>query len=400
VEVSWSNINRLIGKEIPKETIKNILQSLEIVINEETAEGLSLAVPPFRVDVKREADIIEEILRVYGYNKVEPNKSTKSTIQLAPHPDKMKLQNLISEMFTARGFNEIMSNSLTKAAYYDQLESFKSENTVLLFNPLSSDLNGMRQTLLFGGLEAINRNTNFRNADLRFYEFGNVYHFDGTKTHNHPVKNYSEEEHIGIWITGKKETENWKVKEEQTSFFTLKANAENILSRLGISIENCTIETLSNDIFSEGLEYRFNNVVIGQIGYLSNKILKNLNISANVFYGDLRWTAILKAIKNHKASYTPLQKYPEVKRDLALLIDKEVLFSTIKALAFKAEKQILRSVNIFDVYEGAKLPEGKKSYAVSFILQDEEKTLNDKQIEKTMNRLISVYEREVGAQIR
>lgn len=400
VEVSYTNITRLIGKEIPKETIKNILRSLEIIIKEETPEGLHLAVPPFRMDVKREADIIEEILRVYGYNNVEPCKSTKSTIQLAPHPDKMKLQNLISEMFTARGFNEIMSNSLTKAAYYDQLESFKSENTVLLFNPLSSDLNGMRQTLLFGGLEAINRNTNFRNADLRFYEFGNVYHFDGTKTYNHPVKNYSEEEHIGIWITGKKETENWKVKEEPTTFFTLKANVENILSRLGISIENCTIETISNDIFSEGLEYRLNNVIIGQIGYLSNKILKSLNISADVFYGNLRWTAILKAIKNHKASYTPLQKYPEVKRDLALLIDKEVLFSTIKALAFKAEKQILRSVNIFDVYEGANLPEGKKSYAVSFILQDEEKTLNEKQIEKTMNRLISVYEREVGAQIR
>ena len=400
VEVSYANITRLIGKEIPKETIKNILRSLEIIIKEETPEGLQLAVPPFRVDVKREADIIEEILRVYGYNNVEPCKSTKSTIQLAPHPDKMKLQNLISEMSTARGFNEIMSNSLTKAAYYDQLESFKSENTVLLFNPLSSDLNGMRQTLLFGGLEAIYRNTNFRNADLRFYEFGNVYHFDGTKTYNHPVKNYSEEEHIGIWITGKKETENWKAKEEPTTFFTLKANVGNILSRLGISVENCTIETLSNDIFSEGLEYRLNNVIIGQIGYLSNKILKNLNISADVFYGDLRWTAILKAIKNHKASYTPLQKYPEVKRDLALLIDKEVLFSTIKALAFKAEKQILRSVNIFDVYEGANLPEGKKSYAVSFILQDEEKTLNEKQIEKTMNRLISVYEREVGAQIR
>ena len=400
VEVTYTNITRLIGKEIPKETIKNILRSLEIIINEETPERLLLAVPPFRVDVKREADIIEEILRVYGYNNVEPCKSTKSTIQLAPHPDKMKLQNLISEMFTARGFNEIMSNSLTKAAYYDQLESFKSENTVLLFNPLSSDLNGMRQTLLFGGLEAINRNTNFRNADLRLYEFGNVYHFDGTKTYNHPVKNYSEEEHIGIWITGKKETENWKVKEEPTTFFTLKANVENILSRLGISIENCTIETISNDIFSEGIEYRFNNVIIGQIGYLSKKILKNLNISADIFYGDLRWTAILKAIKNHKASYTPLQKYPEVKRDLALLIDKEVLFSTIKALAFKVEKQILRSVNIFDVYEGANLPEGKKSYAVSFILQDEEKTLNEKQIEKTMNRLISVYEREVGAQIR
>ena len=400
VEVSWSNITRLIGKEIPKETIKSILRSLEIVIKEETAEGLSLSVPPFRVDVKREADIIEEILRVYGYNNVAPSKSMKSTIQLAPNPDKMKLQNLISEIFTARGFNEIMSNSLTKSAYYEKLESFKPENTAQLFNPLSSDLNGMRQTLLFGGLEAINRNTNFRNADLRLYEFGNVYHFEGSKTYNHPVKNYSEEEHIGIWITGKKETENWKVKEEPTSFFTLKANVENVLSRLGIKIENCTIETISNDIFSEGLEYRFNNVVIGQIGYVSKKILKNVDISADVFYGDLRWTAILKAIKNHQASYTPLLKYPEVKRDLALLLDKEVQFSAIKALAFKAERQILRNVNIFDVYEGSNIPEGKKSYAVSFILQDEEKTLTDKQIEKTMSRLINVYEREVGAQIR
>jgi phenylalanyl-tRNA synthetase beta chain len=400
VEVTYSNINRLIGKVIPTNTIKSILLSLEIMISAETSEGLDLLVPPFRVDVKREADIIEEILRVYGYNNVEPCKSTKSTIQLAPHPDKMKLQNLISEMFTARGFNEIMSNSLTKSAYYEGLETFKSENTVQLFNPLSSDLNGMRQTLLFGGLEAINRNTNFRNADLRFYEFGNVYHFDGTKTYKHPVKNYSEQEHVGIWITGRKEADNWKVKEEPTSFFTLKANVENILSRLGISVANCNIETTQNDIFSEALEYRLNNVTIGQIGFLNNKIIKNLNINADVFYGDLHWTAILKAIKNHKTSYTPLQKYPEVKRDLALLIDKEVQFSTIKALAFKAEKQILRSVNIFDVYQGSNLPEGKKSYAVSFILQDEEKTLNDKQIEKTMNRLISVYEREVGAQIR
>ncbi len=400
VQVTWSNISRLIGKEIPRETIKNILLSLEILIIEETSEGLTLSVPPYRVDVKREADIIEEILRIYGYNNVEPGKTIKSSIQLAPHPDKMMLQNLISEMLTARGFNEIMSNSLTKSAYYDHLESYKPENTVQLFNPLSSDLNGMRQTLLFGGLEAINRNSNFRNADLRLYEFGNVYHYSGIKTNGHPVKNYSEEEHIGIWITGKKEADNWKEKAEPSSFFTLKANVANILARLGIREENCSIETISNDLFSEGLEYRFNNVIIGQIGFLSSKVLKNMDIHADVFYGDLRWTAIVKSVKNHKASYTPLLKYPEVRRDLALLLDKNVQFSTIKALAFKAERQILRSVNIFDVYEGVNLPEGKKSYAVSFILQDEEKTLNDKQIEKTMNRLISVYEREAGAQIR
>ncbi len=400
VDVSWSNINRLIGKEIPRETIKHILISLEIEITEESTEGLRLAVPPYRVDVKREVDIIEEVLRIYGYNNVEPNPSPKSTIQHAPQPDKMKLQNLISEQLSARGFNEIMSNSLTKLVYYDRLESFKPENTVQLFNPLSSDLNGMRQTLLFGGLEAINRNTNFRNSNLRLYEFGNVYHFDGDKTCDHPVKNYSEAEHIGIWITGNKETENWKVKEEPTTFFTLKANVENILSKLGISPDTCTIESISNDIFSEGLEYRRNNVTIGRIGFVNNKILKNGNIDADVFYGDLNWTLILKAISNNKVSYTPLLKYPEVRRDLALLIDKEVQFSTLKALAFKAERQILRSVDIFDVYQGANLPEGKKSYALSFILQDNEKTLNDKQIEKTMSRLISAYEREAGAQIR
>ena len=400
VDVTWSNINRLIGKEIPRETIKHILISLEIEIREESAEGLSLAVPPYRVDVKREVDIIEELLRIYGYNNVEPNPSPKSTIQHAPQPDKMKLQNLISEQLSARGFNEIMSNSLTKLVYYDRLESFKPENTVQLFNPLSSDLNGMRQTLLFGGLEAINRNTNFRNSNLRLYEFGNVYQFDGSKTFDHPVKNYREDEHIGIWITGNKESDNWKVKEEPTTFFTLKANVENILSKLGINPDSCSIESISNDIFSEGLEYRRNNITLGRIGFISNTILKNGNINTDVFYGDLNWTLILKAISNKKVSYTPLLKYPEVRRDLALLIDKEVQFSTLKALAFKAERQILRSVNIFDVYQGANLPEGKKSYALSFILQDNEKTLNDKQIEKTMSRLINVYEREVGAQIR
>jgi phenylalanyl-tRNA synthetase beta chain len=400
VEVTWSNITRLIGKELSQDTIKRILLSLEIVIREESAAGLTLAIPPYRVDVKREVDVIEEILRIYGYNNVEPNRLIKATIQHAPHPDKIKLQNLISEIFTARGFNEIMSNSLTKSTYYDHLVSFKPENTVQIFNPLSSDLNGMRQTLLFGGLEAINRNTNFRNSNLRLYEFGNVYHYDGTKSYNHPVKNYSEEEHIGIWITGNKETENWISKEAPTSFFTMKANVENILSRLGIEADSCIVESISNDIFSEGLEYRLNNVAIARIGYLNHAILKNMNINTDVFYGDLHWTAILKVIKNNKVTYTPLLKYPEVRRDLALLIDKGVPFNTIKSLAFKAERQILRSVTIFDVYQGANLPEGKKSYAVSFILQDKEKTLNDKQIEKTMSRLINVYQREVDAQIR
>lgn len=400
VEVSYSNIARLIGKEIPKEILKQILVSLEIKITKESEQGLSLEIPPYRVDVKREVDVIEELLRIYGYNNIEPNTATKSTIQHAPRPDKIKLQNLISELFTARGFNEIMSNSLTKLAYYENLSSYPLSHSVQLFNPLSNDLNSLRQTLLFGGLEAINRNTNFRNTDLRLFEFGNVYKYDASKVTENPVKNYSESEHIGIWITGIKETPNWNTKEEATSFFTLKANVENILVRLGISLDRCAIETISNDLFTEGLEYKHNNVTVAQLGVLNKGLLKSQDINATVFYGDINWTVILKAIKNHKASYTPLMKYPEVKRDLALLLDKEVLFSTIKTLAFKAEKEILRSVNLFDVYEGEKLPNGKKSYAISFILQDAEKTLTDKQIEKTMSRLVSIYEREIGAQIR
>ena len=400
VEVQYSNINRLIGKEIPKETIRSILLALEIEIKNEIPDGLSLAIPPYRVDVKREVDVIEEILRIYGYNNVEPNTATKSTIQHTPHPDKMKLQNLISETLTARGFNEIMANSLTRLAYYESLKTFPVHNSVQLYNPLSSDLNAMRQTLVFGGLEAINRNTNFRNSDLRFYEFGNVYHFDGSRTYDNPVKNYTESEHIGIWITGNKEIPNWTTKAESTHFFTLKANVENILIRLGLDPDRCVVDSISDDLFSEGLEYRFNNAVIGQIGFVRHAILKNMDISSDVFYGDLRWTTLLKTIRNSKVSYTPLQKYPEVRRDLALLLDKEVQFSTLKSIAFKAERQILRSVNIFDVYEGANLPSGKKSYAVSFALQDEEKTLNDKQIEKTMNRLIKAFETEAGAQIR
>lgn len=400
VTVTYANINRLVGKDIPKETVKNILWSLEIIIEEETADGLRLSVPPYRVDVRHEADVIEEILRIYGYNNIASSNSVKSTIQHAHFPDKIKLQNMISDFLTSGGFNEIMSNSLTKTAYYENCESFKAEHTVNLYNPLSSDLNGMRQTLIFGGLEAVNRNMSFRNNDLRLYEFGNVYFFDGGKTYNNPIKNFKEEEHIGLWVTGKKETPNWAVKEESTSFFTLKAYLENALLRLGIEADKCQIDTFANDIFSEGLEYRYNKTLIAQLGYVNAKLLKAQDISVDVYYGDLYWTSILKAIRNLRVSYSPLPKYPEVRRDLALMLDKDVKFSTIKELAFKTERQILRSVNIFDVYQGDKLPEGKKSYAVSFILRDEEKTLNDKQIEKVMNKLISVYEHEVCATIR
>jgi phenylalanyl-tRNA synthetase beta chain len=307
---------------------------------------------------------------------------------------------MISDYLSSRGFNEIMSNSLTKTAYYETSETFKSERTVRLYNPLSSDLNGMRQSLVFGGLEAISRNINFRNEDLRLYEFGNVYFFDGSKSYDNPIRNFSEEEHVGLWITGKKEAPNWAVKEESTSFYTLKASVEKILLQLGIESDQCQLETISNDIISEGLEYRYKETLIARIGYVHRKLLKAQDIDAEVFYGDLCWTSILKVIGDLKVSYTPLPKYPEVRRDLALLLDKEVKYSQIKELALRTDRQILRNLNLFDVYEGENLPEGKKSYAISFILRDDEKTLTDKQIDKTMNRLASVYERELGAKIR
>jgi phenylalanyl-tRNA synthetase beta chain len=400
VSVTYRNITRLIGKELGADTIKNILTSLEIKIAGESETGLELLVPPFRVDVRREADIIEEILRIYGYNNVEPGLKVKSTIQHAIHPDKMKLQNLISETLVANGFNEIMSNSLTKENNYENLDSYKAENTVSLFNPLSQDLNAMRQTLVFGGLEAISRNTKFRNTNLRLFEFGNVYKFDENKNSENPVNDFFEEEHIGFWITGNKESENWAIKEEKSTFFTLKTYTENILSRLGIQVDSMKIESSELDIFSEAIEYSLNNIVVARLGYVGKKLLKQQDIENDVFYADLNWTGILKAIKKVKVSFSPLPKYPEVRRDLALLLSKDVKFGAIKELAFRTERKLLKKVDIFDVYEGNNLPADKKSYALSFILRDDEKTLKDKQIDKVMKKLISTYERELEAQIR
>jgi len=400
VSVSYKNINRLIGKEIPVDQIKNILASLEIKIVSENEFGLDLAVPPFRVDVRREADVIEELLRIYGYNNVEAGTAVKSTLQHASHPDKQKLQNLISEILTAQGFNEIMCNSLTRLTNYDSLTSFKAENCVKLYNPLSADLNAMRQTLLFGGLETILRNTNFRNSDLKLYEFGNVYFFDGTKNAQNPVRNYAEEEHIGIWVTGNKEGENWVSKAQPATFFTLKSHLEKILSRLGISSDSCLIKPFTSELYADGLLYHFNNQLIAHIGIVSKNTLKVNDLQAEVCYADIHWTLLLKAIRKLKVGYVPLPKFPEVRRDLALLVDKEVAFATIKMWALRTERELLKSVSIFDVYEGEHLPEGKKSYAVSFLLRDDSKTLNDKQIEKVMEKLINTFQRELGAQIR
>ncbi|NOY96633.1 MAG: phenylalanine--tRNA ligase subunit beta [Chlorobi bacterium] len=402
VEVTYNNITRLIGKDLGAEKIKGILASLEIKIESENERGLSLMVPPYRVDVKREVDIIEEVLRIYGYNNVEIPASVKSSLQTSVKPDPNKLKNTIAEMLTSQGFNEIWSNSLTKASVYEGMKDYSENRTVKLYNPLSSDLNGMRQTLFFGGMESIAYNANRQNPHLRFYEFGNCYFSKGVKYEDNPAGNFREEEHLGLFVTGNKEVANWVTPEQQASFFQLKTYSENILSRLGFNIEGFDTTESENELFSEGLTYSLpgKNIKLLEVGIVATKWLKKFDIENPVFYADFDWGQVLFEQKNNKIAFAELPKYPAVRRDLALLVDKNIQFKSIKDIACKVEKQLLREVSLFDVYEGKGIPEEKKSYAVSFILRDDNKTLKDKQIDKVMQKFISRFEKELGAQVR
>lgn len=399
VNVSFKNITRLIGKELGRETIKNILESLEIKIVNETEDGLELRVPPYRVDVQREADVIEEILRIYGYNNIEIPTQVKSALQTADKPDPDKVKNKIAEMLTAQGFNEIWSNSLTKASYYEGLTQLSAEHTVKILNPLSADLNGMRQTLLFGGLEAIVHNANRQSKNLRIYEFGNTYFFEGIENPNSPTDNYREENHLALFVTGNKETESWAQKEEPSTFFNLKTYAENILKRMGL-LQQVQVSDNENELLSEGLCYRINNQTVLEMGIIAPKLLKTFEIENPVYYADFNWDKVFELHKKHKVLFEELPKFPAVRRDLALLLDKTVKFGQIRELAYKTERKLLREINLFDVYEGKGIPTDKKSYAISFILRDDNKTLNDKQIDKVMKRLLTTFEKELGAQLR
>lgn len=400
VEVSYANITRLIGKDLGTENVKSILESLEIKIANETENGLSLLVPPYRVDVKREADVIEEILRIYGYNNIEIPSQVNSSLQTAEKPNPDKVKDLVAEMLTAQGFNEIWSNSLTKANYYEGLKTYKEEQTVKMLNPLSADLNGMRQTLLFGGLESIAYNANRQNKNLKFYEFGNCYFYKGTTLKDKPANNYCEENHLGLFLTGNKETESWTAKETTTTFYSLKTVAENILKRLGLELQKTQIAETENELFAEGLTYTSNNKVVLELGIVANNFLKKFDVENPVYYADFNWDNVFFQHKKHKVLFEELPKFQAVRRDLALLIDKNIKFSQIKEAAFKVERQLLREVDLFDVYEGKGVPNGKKSYAVSFILRDDQRTLKDKQIDKTMQKLITAFGREFGAELR
>ncbi len=399
VPVTYKNIHRLIGKEIPKDRIKLILEGLEIKVKDETKEGFTAVVPPYRVDVKREADIVEEILRIYGYNNVEIPSAVKSTVTYSPKPDNNKLKNKIAGQLVSRGFHEIMCNSLTKAAYYDDLEVYSKDRLVMLSNPLSADLNGMRQTLLFGGLESIEHNRNRKNANLKMFEFGNCYYFKPGKD-KHELNNYKEENQLALFMTGDKNDVNWNTPAENVTFFDLKNQVEKVFERLGIDVDTVQKTNSDLDLLTGGLKYISSNKTLVNFGMVNKKLLKQFDINADVFYAEIYWDAVIKEASNNIVIYNEISKFPEVKRDLALVIDKNVTFEQIREVALKTEKKLLKAVSLFDVYEGDKIEEGKKSYAVSFILQDETKTLKDKQIDKIMQKFMMNFERELGAKIR
>lgn len=399
IDVEYKNINRLVGKNIEPETVKKILSLLDIEIINEDAHKLSLVIPSYRVDVRQEADVIEEILRIYGYNNVEVSMHVNSTLYYPEKPNKEKVTNIVSDLLSANGFAEIMCNSLCPASWYDQNEDFEKDQLVMLANPLSSDLNAMRQTLLFGGLNSIIWNINRQNFDLKLYEFGHSYFYH--KSEEYPkVADYTEKESLDLFISGNTGRQSWNYKTNPSDFFNIKSSVEMILSRLGINPDTLKYGESDKKYFTESFCYLFNNKLLAETGRVSKSYLAKFDIGQDVYWGHIDWDFTLKLIKNHSIAFHELPKYPSVKRDLALLLDRSIKFSQVRDIAFRTEKNALREINLFDVYESDSLGKNKKSYAVSFILRDDLKTMADKNIDRIMNNLIRAYESELNAQIR
>jgi len=390
VELSYQKLDSLIGEKIERESVKSILTDLEIEVVSETKNGLSLKVPPFRVDVQREVDVIEEILRIYGFNTVTIPTKLNTSISYSEDVNPERIRNIVSDLMSSNGYSEIMNNSLTKESYTTLIPELEVEQNVKILNPLSQDLNVMRQSLLFSGLENVSYNINRKNQDLKLYEFGKTYH--KVESEN------KEKQHLMFLLTGKVNSENWNTTKENTNFFVLKEKVEHVLFRLGIS--KIKSEEISTHGFSKGLMYKHKKNRLVCFGKVDDKICKSFGIKQEVYYADFNWDLLLNLVISTKIKYSEVSKFPSVKRDLSLLIDKKVTFKELLSIAKDTEKNILKSVNLFDVYEGDKLPEGKKSYALSFILEDNTKTLTDKYIDKIMGKLISSYESKVGAEVR
>ena len=406
VALSLNRVYGLIGKNIGEQTVETILRALEVEIYSQEGDLWQIGVPCYRTDVQRECDVIEDILRIYGYDNVEFPAKLNTSLSYSQKPNPQQLQRRIAEQLTAQGFNEILNNSLTKVAYYESLQTMALDQCVKIMNPLSQDLGVMRQTLLFGGLESIARNVNRKNSDLRLYEFGNCYHYKSNPAaleHNptNPLIEYTEEPHLGIWLTGNKTMASWVAKEEKSSFYQLRAFVNNIFIRLGVDLAKTKMEPLHSELYDNGLIiYAPNGKQIATIGIVAYTIRKQFDIDQEVFYADLDWNQLMRQNKQYKAVINDLPKYPEVKRDFALLVDKSVQFADLARAAFETEKKLLKHVYLFDVYEGKNLEAGKKSYALSFILQDENNTLKDSQIENIMTRLQKTFEEKFNATLR
>ena len=406
VDLEYKYAHDLIGKTIPAEVIKEIVTSLDMKITAETESGISLSVPAYRVDVQRPCDVVEDILRIYGYNNVEIPTAVKSSLTIKGEVDRSnKLQNLVSEQLVGEGFREILNNSLTKEAYYNDLTAYPKDRAVKLLNPLSSDLNVLRQTLLFGGLESIAHNANRKNANLRFFEFGNCYYKNPATTEEQKAADtlaaYSEDLHLGLWLTGKRVEASWAHPEEPSSVYELKAYVGHILTRLGAPVGKLKQQAGANDIFAKSLALVDNNgTVVLEFGLVKKALTAAFDISAEVYFADINWTLLMKKTKKHSVNFTEISKFPAVSRDLALLVDKSVEFARIEQIAFAADRKFLKKVTLFDVYEGKNLEAGKKSYAVNFLLQDDTKTMNDKQTDAVMAKIIASLEKQLGAKLR
>lgn len=389
VILNYENLNRIVGQKIAPETVKNILTSLEIKIVSISETGLGLIIPPYRVDVQREIDVIEEILRIYGYNNIKSGQKLNASVSISSRTEEYKLQNITANMLTSLGFHEIMSNSLTTPDYIGLSENLKEEHNVTIINPLSSDLSVMRQSLLFSGLEAISFNINRKKDDLKFFEFG--------KTYKKQFTEYEEKKHLSLFITGNQTQESWIEKAQKSNFFHMKGYLTAIFERLGIN--DTFSSTVTDDVFSEGIALNKGNILLAEFGVVKKSILKHFDIKQEVLYANIRWENVIKLVTD-KIKFTEIAKYPEVRRDLALLLDESVNFENVYQTIKQTEKKLIKTIDLFDVYQGDKLPEGKKSYAISLVLQDSEKTLTESQIEKTMSKIISELTDKLGAVLR
>lgn len=400
VDFSLTRMEKLIGKAIPEKRVEKILRSLDIEVGEKSGDNWQLSVPPYRVDVQREADVVEEVLRIYGYNNIEIPTHVNSTLSYLPKPDRERLSRTISNYLSSAGFAEIMCNSLTRGAYYRNLSVFPSRNTVEILNPLSNDLNVMRQTLIFGALESVIFNINRRNGDLKLYEIGNCYKLNEDKSSPQPLSRYAEDTRLTITVTGNREKESWALKNTPAGFFYLKRMVQNVFNKVGFSFDELVLEELENEIFSEGLEVKNEKgESFATLGAVSPQILAKFDIGQEVYTAEIKWDTLVERY-NPEITFKPVSRYPEVRRDLSLLLDENISFKQLKDSAMKVDKRLLKQVDLFDVYRGKNLPSGKKSYALSFILQDENKTLTDKQIDKAMKNIARQLENSFKAEVR